>query len=134
LHVTGTGGAAIAHAVAVLDRSGENVSDGLNAAMRMPGKAGEVIFGKLIAEIIEQKKRIIVRGVPKSKSSPQVNSCAFHSGLGLDYFFNGTDGHGGASMENGNANRGKKMFTTEDGKRGRVIGNPGVFNTEMRRR
>src|SRR5258707_3734103 len=104
LHVTGGDSAAVAHAVIVLDRSGENVRDGLNDAMRMPGKAGQVIFRQFVAEIVEQKKGIVIRGVAESEGAPQMDARAFHGGLGLDYFFNGTDGHGGPPKENGNAN------------------------------
>src|SRR4029077_135737 len=40
LHVTGRDGAAVAHAVAMLHPSGQNVSDRLNAAHRRPRKPG----------------------------------------------------------------------------------------------
>jgi len=39
LNVARADGAAVAHAVPVLDSSGENVSDGFNPAMRMPGES-----------------------------------------------------------------------------------------------
>src|SRR6185369_16785673 len=43
LHVTDGDGTAIAHTVTMLDRPGQNVRDGLNAAMRMPRKSGEIV-------------------------------------------------------------------------------------------
>ena len=54
LHVAGGDGAVVAHAVAVFDGAGEDVGDGLDAAMRMPGEAGEIVFGDVVAEIVEQ--------------------------------------------------------------------------------
>src|SRR5581483_7449883 len=51
LHVTGTQRAAIAEAIAMVDRSGKHVSDGLDPAMRMPGKAGEIVARPIVAEI-----------------------------------------------------------------------------------
>src|SRR5271168_186431 len=53
LHVAGAEIAAIAETVAVLDVARQDVSNGLDAAMRMPGKARPVIVVAVIAEIVE---------------------------------------------------------------------------------
>ena len=79
LNVTGGNGAAIAHAVAVLHGSGQNVGDGFNAAMRMPGKSGKIIFGNVVAEIVEQQERIEIFGVVESESAAQMNSCLLYT-------------------------------------------------------
>ncbi len=68
LHVAGGDGAAVAHAVAVLDGAGQHVGDGLDAAMRMPGKAGEVILGNVVAEIVEEQEGIEVGGVAEAET------------------------------------------------------------------
>jgi hypothetical protein len=81
----------------------------------MPRKSGEIIFRKLIAKIIEQKKGIIVRGVAEPESTPQMHARAFHSGFGLDQLLDRTDGHGVPPIENGNA---KSQSTTEARRRG----------------
>ena len=60
LDVAGGDGAVVAHAVAMLDGSGEDVGDGLDAAMRVPGEAGQIILGNVVAEIVEQQERIEV--------------------------------------------------------------------------
>src|SRR5882724_8605193 len=104
LHVTSGDGATVAHAVTMFDCPGQNVCDGLNPAMRMPGKASEVIFRQFIAEIVEQKKRIIIGGVAEPESAPQMNARAFHGGFGFDDFLDGANGHGGPPKENDNAN------------------------------
>ncbi len=58
LDVAGGDGAAVADAVAVLDGSGKDVGDSLDAPVRVPGKAGEIIFRHVIAKIVEQQEGI----------------------------------------------------------------------------
>ena len=84
LHVAGGDGAVVAHAVAVLDGSGEHVGDGLDAAMRMPGKSGEIVFGNVVAEVVEQEEGIEVGGVAETEGAAQMHARAFEGGLGLD--------------------------------------------------
>ena len=62
LNVAGSDGAVIAHAVAMLDRSGQHIGDGLNAAMRMPGKSGEIVLRNVVAEVVEQQRMDRSRG------------------------------------------------------------------------
>ncbi len=95
LHVAGGDGAVVAHAVAVLDGSGEHVGDGLDAAMRMPGKSGEIVLGDVIAKIVEQEERIEVVGVAEAEGAAQMHAGAFERGLGLDQALYGTNGHDG---------------------------------------
>jgi hypothetical protein len=57
LHVAGAERAAVAEAVAVLDRAGEHVGDRLDAAMRMPREPGEVVVRIVVAEVVEQQER-----------------------------------------------------------------------------
>ena len=95
LHVTRADGAAVAHAVAMLDRSGEDVRDRLDAAMRVPRKSGEVIFRNVVAKIIEQKERIEIGSVAEAKSAAQVHPRTIASRLGPDESFYGTNGHKG---------------------------------------
>src|ERR1700733_3072584 len=102
LHIACGNGAAIAHAVTVFHRSCEHVSNRLNPAMRMPRKAGKIVFRNLIAEIIEQQEWIILRGIAKAEGPPQMHTGAFHGGFGLDYLLYRADRHG---------NLQKKMLT-----------------------
>jgi len=67
LHVATLQRAAIAEAVAVIDAACKNVSDRLDAAMRMPRKARAIIFRVVVAEVVEQQKRIEFFGLPKPK-------------------------------------------------------------------
>ncbi len=93
LHVAGGDGAVVAHAVAVFDGSGQDVGDGLDAAMRMPGKSGEIILGNIVAEIVEEQERIEVVGVAEAEGAAQMHSGAFERGLGLDEALDGSNGH-----------------------------------------
>src|ERR1700757_3892338 len=81
LHVSGGDGAVIPHAVAMFDGSGEHISDGLNAAMWMPGKAGQVVFGHVIAKVVEQQEGIEFVSVAKAKGAAEMDSGALQSGL-----------------------------------------------------
>jgi hypothetical protein len=60
LHVAGGHAARVAEAVAVLDLAGEHIGDGLDAAMRMPRKSGQVIGGIFVAKIVQEQERIEV--------------------------------------------------------------------------
>ena len=95
LHVAGAERAAVAEAVAVLDRAGQHVGDGLDAAVRMPGKAGEVVVGTVVAEIVEQQERVELAGVAEAEGAPQLDAGALDRGLGGDDALDRSDGHGG---------------------------------------
>ena len=79
LHVAGAEHALIAEAVAVLDLAGQDVGDRLDAAMRMPGKAGLVLVGIVVAEIVEQQERIELLGVAEAEGAAQMHAGAFHA-------------------------------------------------------
>jgi hypothetical protein len=53
LHVSRAETAAVAEAVAVLNRTGEDIGDGLDAAVRVPGKAGQIVVGTVVPKIVE---------------------------------------------------------------------------------
>src|SRR3989449_6684922 len=48
LHVTGSQGALVTEAVTVVHRSREDIGDGFDPAMGVPGEPGEVILGVLV--------------------------------------------------------------------------------------
>ena len=81
LHVAGAERAAVAETVAVLDRAGEDVGDGLDAAMRMPREAGEIIGRTVVAEIVEQQERIGLGGVAEAEGAAQLDAGAFDGRL-----------------------------------------------------
>src|SRR5690242_10113475 len=94
LHVAGTERAAIAETVAVRDGAGQNISDRFDAAVRMPRKAGEIVGRTIIAEIVEQQKRIGIGRFTEAESAAQLDACAFDGWLGLHDAFHGSYRHG----------------------------------------
>ena len=93
LNVAGGNGAAIPHAIAVFHRTGEHVGDRLDATMRMPRKAGQVILGNVIAKIVEKEERVEIGRVPETESPAQMHARAFKRGLRLDKAFHWSNRH-----------------------------------------
>src|SRR4029077_6999463 len=93
LHVARAEIAAIAQAVAVLDIAGKNVGDGLDAAMRGPGKAGAIILRPFVAEIVEQQERIGGFGFAEAEGAAQLDAGALDRGLRRDDLLHGPDRH-----------------------------------------
>src|ERR1700693_2715955 len=100
LHIAGGDGTAVSHAVAVLDRSGQHIRDGLNAAVRMPGKARQIILGNVVAEIVEKEERISLLRVSKAEGAAQMHARALKSRLRLDQALHWAYGHDGLRSEN----------------------------------
>ena len=84
LDVARRDGAAVAHAVAVLDGSRENISDGLDPAVGMPGEAGEIIVGNVVTKVVEQQEWIEIGCVAKTKRPAEMNAGAFQRRFGFD--------------------------------------------------
>ena len=93
LHVARSEIAAIAQAVAVLDIAGEHIGDGLDAAMRMPGKSGAILVRPVVAEIVQQEERIELGGVAEAESAAQVHAGPFDGGFRGDDAFDRPNGH-----------------------------------------
>ncbi|MEM8788138.1 MAG: hypothetical protein AAGE76_07740 [Pseudomonadota bacterium] len=73
--------AAIAQAVAVFDLAFQDVGYGLDAAMRMPGKALGIRGRVVVAEIVQQQKRIALARIAEAKDAVQVDAGALHGRL-----------------------------------------------------
>ena len=84
LHVSRRDCPVVSHAVAMLHSSRQHISNGLNPAVRMPRKTGEIILRNIIAEIVEQKKWIKLFCVSESECSAQMHPRAFQSRLRLN--------------------------------------------------
>jgi len=88
LHVAGGHFAFVAETVAVLDRPGEYVGDGLDPAVRMPGKSRNVIFRILIAEVVQQQEWIEILGLAETEGALQLHASALDCGRRLNDLFN----------------------------------------------
>jgi hypothetical protein len=78
----------VPEAVAVIDRSREDVRDGLDAPMWVPRKPGDIVFGIFVPKVVEQEKWIEVTRISKSKRATQSHTRAFDCGLSLNDPFN----------------------------------------------
>ena len=78
----------------MIDLAGKHVSDRLDAAMRMPREAREILFGIVVAEVVQQQERIELLGVAEAEGAAQMHARSFERGLGLDDLLHRTDGHG----------------------------------------
>ena len=81
LHVAGGHFAFVAQTVAVLDRAGQHISDGLDPAVRMPGKSRQIIVWIVVAEIVQQQKRIEILGLAEPEGALQLYARAFDGRL-----------------------------------------------------
>ena len=72
----------------------QHVGDGLDAAMRVPGEAGEVVRGFLVAEVIQQKERIELLCFAETEGALELNARALNGGLGFKNLFDRTKRHG----------------------------------------
>src|SRR6266850_1122880 len=95
LDLTWRDGAAVSKAVAMLDSTGKDVGNGFDATMGMPGEAGEIIFGNVIAKVIQQEERIELRSVPKTECAAQMHARPLTRGFGLDQSLDRTNRHVG---------------------------------------
>src|SRR5579862_6641399 len=93
LHVAGAEIAAVAQTIAVLDVAGENIGDRLDAAMRMPRKAGAIVVGLVVAEVVQQQERIGLAGLAETEGTAQLDARAFHGRLRGDDFLHRSNGH-----------------------------------------
>jgi hypothetical protein len=83
----------IAHAVAMLYRSGEHIGDSLDAPVRMPRKPSQIVLGNIIPKIIEQQERVeLIRGSETERSS-EVHASPFQGWLGFYDTLNLSDRH-----------------------------------------
>ncbi len=93
LHITRPQRAMIAQAVAMLDGACQNVSNGFDAAMRMPGKALEILCRIVIAEIVHHQERVGKRRIAEAEDAMEMNAGPFAGGHGNALMLYGTYGH-----------------------------------------
>src|SRR5580704_9549682 len=89
LHVAGGHFSFVAQAVTVFHRASEHVGDGFNAAVRMPWESRCIVVRVVVAEIVQQKKRIEILGLAEPESTLQLYTGALDGGLRLNNLSNG---------------------------------------------
>ena len=61
--------------------------------MRMPRKAGKIVAGVVVAEVVEQQERIELGGVAESERALQLDAGAFNGRGGVQHSLDGSDRH-----------------------------------------
>ena len=84
----------------MIDVAREHVGDGLDAAMRMPGKAGLIILGPIPAKIIHHQERIEIGRVAEAEGAAKPDTRPLHGRNGLADALDGTNGHVKPSWSN----------------------------------
>ncbi len=82
----------------MLDRSGQHIGDGLDAAMRMPGKAADIVGRVVVAEIVHHQEGIGHRRIAETEDAVQLDAGAFHGRRGAALMLDGADGHRSGSF------------------------------------
>src|SRR5579859_7366428 len=84
LHISSGHFARIAQTVAVFDGTGQHIGDGLDPAVRMPGESRAIVFGVIVAEVVQQEKWIEILGLAEPESALQFDACPFDGRLRLN--------------------------------------------------
>jgi hypothetical protein len=77
LDLPGRNSTAVPEAIAMLDRSRQDIGNGFDTPVRVPWKTGEIIVGNVVAKIVEQQKGIEVGGVAEPERASQMDARAF---------------------------------------------------------
>ncbi len=94
LHVTASEIAAVAHVILMQHVAVKHVGHGLETAVRMAGKAGDVIVRVLGAELVEHQERIEALELRAADAAAELHACAVGSGDGLDDALESACSHG----------------------------------------
>ena len=94
LDVTGRQYPLVSQTVAMLHFAGENVGNGFNSPMRMPGKTCQVVLRFVVSKVVQQQERVEILGVAEPEGSTQVHARTLNGGFGFDQSFDGSYGHG----------------------------------------
>src|SRR5262249_9105415 len=83
LDLAGPDDALVAEAVPVLDVAVEDVGDGLDAPVRVPGEPLPVVVGVLGSEVVEQQERVELRNRVEAERASQVDARPLEGRLAL---------------------------------------------------
>src|ERR1017187_5464085 len=97
LHVTGGNCAVVSHAIAVINGSGEDVSDCFDAPMGMPWEPGKIIFRYIVPKIVQEQEGVEIGSIPETESAAQVNSRTLERRLRFAELLDGPEGHKASS-------------------------------------
>jgi len=78
----------------MLDIARQDIGDGLDAPMRVPGEALEILVGMVRAEVVEQQEGIEQRGAAEAEGAAEMDAGPFQGGDALRNLLQGANGHG----------------------------------------
>ena len=84
LDLAGVDASTVAEAVAVLDRSCQDIGNCFDAPVRVPWKSRQVIFRIVVTEIVQQQERVEVRCIAETECAPQMHAGSFNGRFGFD--------------------------------------------------
>jgi hypothetical protein len=87
LHVACSHLALVTQAITVFDRACEYIGYRLDATVRVPGKSCDIVGRVVVAEIVQQKKRIEILGLAETEGALESDSRAFDGRLRLNDLF-----------------------------------------------
>src|ERR1051326_1947150 len=93
LDIAGVDAPVIAEAVAVLDRSRQNIGNRFDASVRVPRESSQVILWIVVAEIVQQQERVKVGSVAKAECAPQMDAGSFNGRFGFNQSLDRSQGH-----------------------------------------
>jgi hypothetical protein len=73
--------AAVSQTIRMFNGAGQDVRDGLDTPVRVSGKAGEVVIGNVVSEVIQEQERIELGRVAEPESPAQTHPGTFQGGL-----------------------------------------------------
>ena len=95
LNVTVAEHAAVAKRIAMFDIALQDIGDGLDATMRVPGKAFQIFRRVVIPEIVHHQERIERIGIAEAKNAVEMNAGPLHRRAGLALHLDGAYRHRG---------------------------------------
>jgi len=93
LDVASRNGATVTHAVAMLYRAREHVSNGFNTAVRVPRETRQIFLWNIVTEIVEQQERIEIGGVAEAECAAQMHACTFERRRRVNESLDWANGH-----------------------------------------
>src|SRR2546426_1016907 len=87
LHISGGHLSLVAQAVTVFDGAGKHVGDRLDTAVRMPRESCPVVVRVVVAEIVQQEKRIEILRFAEPEGALQLDARALNGRLRLNDLF-----------------------------------------------
>src|SRR6185437_9994859 len=99
LHVTGGNCPVVSHAIAVINGSGEDVSNCFDAQVGVPWESRQIIFWYIVPKIVQEQEGVKIGGISETEGAAQMNSRALECRLRLAELLDRPEGHKASSTD-----------------------------------